>query len=337
MVYITLGVLLFLLIGIGAGAANPDKLKEVREKHEHALLTTEGVAGVAQDDETQEIVILVETAEHAKKIPRELDGFKVRTEITGRLQALGTEAISSPLYPLAAKRYSRTGRTRPSVFGGISVGNAGYPTISGTLGLVVIGTGYQETTLGQPYVLSNAHVLALGSNVQFLPKGTYILQPGGADGGLDSDYYRIGKLSNWIPIVFNDPGATNYADAAIGSLTATSRVGDVLNSRNNGFYHLSGSTTVSYFDTVRKSGRTSGVSQATVIYPSSSVKVYYSDTTYATFSDQIITTVMSKPGDSGSAVDKGGKFVGLLFAGSNSITVVSKAQHILSPLGIDVK
>ncbi len=32
MAYIILGILLFLLIGIGAGAAKPDKLKAVREK-----------------------------------------------------------------------------------------------------------------------------------------------------------------------------------------------------------------------------------------------------------------------------------------------------------------
>jgi hypothetical protein len=43
------------------------------------------------------------------------------------------------------------------------------------------------------------------------------------------------------------------------------------------------------------------------------------------------------PGDSGSAVDKDGKFVGLLFAGSERSAVISKAEHIIDGLGIAVE
>ena len=45
---------------------------------------------------------------------------------------------------------------------------------------------------------------------------------------------------------------------------------------------------------------------------------------------------MRRGGDSGSAVDKNGNFVGLLFAGSDVNTIVCKAQYILTPLKITV-
>jgi len=66
------------------------------------------------------------------------------------------------------------------------------------------------------------------------------------------------------------------------------------------------------------------------------VQVYYTDTKWAYLTDQIMTRAFSSPGDSGSAVDKNGKFVGLLYAGSNTVSVICKAQYILKPLGITV-
>jgi hypothetical protein len=39
-------------------------------------------------------------------------------------------------------------------------------------------------------------------------------------------------------------------------------------------------------------------------------------------------------GDSGSPVDKDGKFVGLAFAGSSSTAIVCKAKYIINGLGI---
>ncbi len=54
------------------------------------------------------------------------------------------------------------------------------------------------------------------------------------------------------------------------------------------------------------------------------VKVNYGGN-WAIFRDQIVvsTSGFSAGGDSGSAVDKNGKFVGLLFAGSDTVTIVN--------------
>jgi hypothetical protein len=77
-----------------------------------------------------------------------------------------------------------------------------------------------------------------------------------------------------------------------------------------------------------------------VIYTNASVAVDYGDRS-AYFVDQIVVGQedwsFAKPGDSGSAVDKDGEFVGLVFAGSPSRAVICKAEHIVEGLDIAVE
>jgi hypothetical protein len=318
-VIVVLAITLFLTPMVMLGGGNPS-LKEVREKHEPSLLAIEGVSGVSADEAKGEIVVYIEKPEIEKKIPKRLDNFQVRSEVIGRIQALqiATEAQTSQT------AYSRTARERP-VFGGISVGNP-YIT-AGTLGLVTY----------DGYVLSNAHVLAMDSNAKFVPIGTETWQPGKYDGGTSND--MIGYLYKYINIVFNRIRANNYADAAISTLTVAEGgiTGEVLNETNTGFYTINGTTTVSIGDTVRKSGRTTNVTTNTVKDTSATVKVYYTSTKWAIFRDQILVNQpFSAGGDSGSAVDKDEKFVGLVFAGSSEVSVVCKTKYIVEGLGIKI-
>jgi len=328
---VVLVLLAILLLFLAAAPANGAAvLKQVREKHEKKLLDTEGVTGVYDDPVANEIVVLVERAEHIRKVPEKVDGTRVRVIVTGKITALDTavavpEAVSLPKKAV----YSRTAANRP-LFGGISLGGAGIPGSSGTLGLVVQGPG------GKAYALSNAHVLAMDTEANFVSKGTEAWQPGGFDGG--SSDTSIGTLADYIDIDFDDTTGKNKADAAIALLDEGTydRLGQVLNMRNNGFYTVRGTTPARPWRLVRKSGRTSGVSYGLVLSSSASVWVEYIPEKVALFTDQILTTPMSQPGDSGSPVDMNGKFTGLLFAGSDTITVVCKAEHILGPLGITV-
>ncbi len=310
-----------LLISMVSGASQP-KVKEVREKHEAELFAIEGVSGVSVDEEKNEIIVYIERPEVSMKVPKALDGFPVRSRVIGRIQALQTTtAAQTSIKKTPVTKYSRTGIHRP-VFGGISVGN---PNITaGTLGLVTYDN----------YVLSNAHVLAMDNNANFLPIGTPIWQPGKYDGGTSDD--EIGKLHNYIHIEFNNESANNYADAAISNLTVGGNQGIVLNKNNDGFYTINGSTNVSIGETVRKSGRTSGVTTNKVIDTNASVKVFY-DNNWAIFKEQILVRQpFIRGGDSGSAVDKNGRFVGLAFAGSNIVAVVNKAEHVINGLGISI-
>jgi hypothetical protein len=89
-------------------------------------------------------------------------------------------------------------------------------------------------------------------------------------------------------------------------------------------------------DAVRKSGRTTGVTNSTVYDTSATVKVWYSSK-WAVFYDQILVKQpFVESGDSGSPVDKDGKFVGLAFAGSSSVAVVCKAKYIVNGLGVEL-
>ncbi|MBU3966097.1 MAG: S1 family peptidase [Euryarchaeota archaeon] len=300
---------------IGFAFASPNA-KDVREKHEQKLFEIDGISGVSVDESTNEIVVYTEDAEKGKKVPKSLDGINVKQEVIGKITALSTTTLS------------RTTSYNP-VFGGISVGNP-YIT-AGTLGLVTT-----LTLNGNQVALSNAHVLALDSRNRFLPKVTTpIYQPGVYDGGNNGD--TIGYLYNYIPISFNNNRANNKADAAIATLTILGNVGDVLDADNINFYHISGTVTANVGDTVRKSGRTTDVTTGIVTSTSASVKVSYGGK-WALFKDQIVvgTPGFSAGGDSGSAVDINGKFTGLLFAGSNTVTIVNKESNIIEQLGITI-
>ena len=87
-------------------------------------------------------------------------------------------------------------------------------------------------------------------------------------------------------------------------------------------------------DTVQKSGRTTGVTVDEVIGIDSAANVSYDGGT-ARFDDQIICGPMSAGGDSGSVVyDAAGNAIGLLFAGSDTITILNPIQDVFAALGI---
>jgi hypothetical protein len=74
---------------------------------------------------------------------------------------------------------------------------------------------------------------------------------------------------------------------------------------------------------VKKSGRTTGLTSGTVQLLDASVQVGYGAGKIALFTNQILTTNMSQGGDSGSLLvdGEGKKAVGLLFAGSDQVTI----------------
>jgi hypothetical protein len=234
--------------------------------------------------------------------------------------------------PLIDVSAERQGVVSPLV-GGISLsayvrrGMGIYP-YAGTLGMVT----YDNK------ILSNAHVIAINSETgEFLDMGTPVIQPGSYDGGTLDD--RVGALEAYIPIDFA-PNAKNYADAAISSIDGGVEASPGEQFYEGGNYWIEGWTEVSKGDIVRKSGYTTGVTAGEVVRTNVSVVVWYGDHS-AYFVDQIVVTQdnwsFAAPGDSGSAVDKDGQFVGLLFAGSERSAVISKAGHIIDGLGIAVE
>lgn len=320
---IVIGIL-FVPLAI-AYSPKPD-IDKVKDKHERDILAIKGVSGVYADKDSNAIVVFIENDAIAGKVPKEIEGIKVNAVITGKIRAfkMATPDLLQPL-----KIYSRTGVDSP-IFGGISLGSASIPCSSGTLGIV--------TRNNPPYILSAAHVLALDDSVNFVTIGNPTWQPGGADTSCGTfTYNAVSKLANYMPIVFmdNSNSVNNYADAAVA--TVNNGIGNLtdneLNKYNNGFYTVSGTTNVNRGNIVRKSGRTTGVTTGMVLTNSATVTVWYSDTIWAVFKDQIVvySNSFSSAGDSGSVVDKNGKWVGLLFAGGGPYTIISKASYINAP------
>lgn len=211
-------------------------------------------------------------------------------------------------------------RVRP-VMGGFSVGNARSRSC-GTIATCV----YREPIPGMPrktYILSNNHVLAMSNNARI---GDPILQPGTCDGGT---YPRdsVARLSYYVPIRFKTPRSTpiNYVDAAIaeGPFHLLSRE----------IYWIGYIKRYNYSpkvgQIVEKTGRTSNFTTGRIIALNATVDVNYGGGRVARFARQIITSRMSAPGDSGSLVcDTNEGAVGLLFAGSSTVTVLNSILYV---------
>ena len=332
LILVLVGALLFGSIPASAGE-NPGRGKSLAEaakalEQELLPLAGDGFVGIAHSEADGEIIVFVEDEQARRRVPRSFEGYTVQTEVTGKIQTLATEVVE-PLIDVSADRQNEVS----PLVGGISLsayvrrGMGIYP-YAGTLGMVT----YDNK------ILSNAHVIATNSDTgEFLDTGTPIIQPGSYDGGTLED--RVGALEAYIPIDFA-PNARNYADAAIGSIDGGVEASPGEQLYEGGNYRIEGWTGVSKGDIVRKSGYTTGVTAGQVLRTNATVLVWYGDRS-AYFVDQIVVTQdnwsFAAPGDSGSAVDKDGEFVGLLFAGSESRAVINKAAHIIDELGITVE
>lgn len=313
----------------GGNPAHGKSVAEARRALEQELLplAEDGFVGIAHSETESEVMVFVEDEQAKQRVPYSFEGYTVRTEVTGVIETLSTQVAKT----LTGTIEDRQDEVRPLV-GGTSL--SAYVTegellylYAGTLGMVT----YDNK------ILSNAHVVAKNPETEeFLDTGTPVVQPGTHDGG--SIVNQVGELEAYIPIGFG--GTKNYADAAICSIDTGigASAGEQFSEEDN--YWLEGWTEVSKGDIVRKSGRTTGVTTGEIVHTNASVWIGYGDQS-AYFMDQIVVVQDSwsfaAPGDSGSAVDKDGEFVGLVFAGSATHAVVNKAEHIIEGLDIAVE
>jgi hypothetical protein len=205
-------------------------------------------------------------------------------------------------------------RFRPSPTG-VSTGRADEVS-AGTIGWYVV------TEDGDVLAISNNHVWAkenLGK------AGDPLVQPGRLDGG-DPSRDVVFTLADFIPIDF--AGAQNTVDVAVA--TPVSYADVYMSILNIGGVTGKGIPEVS--ERVRKMGRTTGVTEGTVIDTSVTVRVLY-DRGEALFTDVALVEDNIKAGDSGSPVlTSDSKFAGLLFAGSDTDYVFCKYNNIEAQL-----
>lgn len=185
------------------------------------------------------------------------------------------------------------------------------------------------------YILSNNHVLA---NINAGVAGDAILQPGPYDGGVDPTD-RIATLSAFVSIQLTPAVAiglhNNTVDAAIaeGQFHDLDReiywAGPVRGWRRKSL--------VTVGTVVKKTGRTTNFTTGKITAVNATVDVNYGDGRVGRFKDQILTTAMSAGGDSGSLVTTLDNIaVGLLFAGSSTVTIANQIENVRSLLKVEV-
>lgn len=302
-------VLSSVLLAQGRSEEALEHVKEVQDRHTDELMARPGVVGTAVglgDDGGYAVLVLLERP-GVVGIPRGLEGVPVQVVVTGKIYALTTGRYDRPV-PI-----------------GVSTG---HPDITaGTIGCRV-------TDGGNVYALSNNHVYA-NSNEAII--GDNVLQPGTYDGGVDPDD-AIGTLADFEPIEFSRR-ARNEIDAAI-ALSSTANLGTA--TPDDG-YGTPNSTIVGAFigQQVQKFGRTTELTQGDITGVNATVNVGYGPGKTAKFVKQIIIEPgdFSAGGDSGSLIvtDDGNRNpVGLLFAGSSTITVANRIDLVLERFGVTV-
>ena len=237
--------------------------------------------------------------------------------------------------------------------GGVSIGH--FAITAGTLGVVAT-----DVTTGNRVILSNNHVLANSNDATI---GDAILQQGYHDGGRLATH-TIGHLHRFKEIDFGeapsecdvadtvakvinagakvigsrhrinslqaDPQAVNYIDAAIANPIND----DVVSDEVLDIGLISGIIDSRLGMRVRKSGRTTGYTHGTITLVNATVNVNYGGGKLARFEDQIITSAMSAGGDSGSlgVGEVSNLAFGLLYAGSDQVTIFNPIREVLSTL-----
>jgi hypothetical protein len=245
-----------------------------------------------------------------------------------------------------------TGRFRPAP-GGVSVGHVAIT--AGTLGCWV-------TQNGQKVILSNNHVLANSNAAEI---GDAILQPGPFDGGV-SPQDQIARLTQFVPISFEgEPSQCSFANTVItilnlgcrlidsntryqvtkvqatdnlvdAAIAAPLNAADVKDEILN-IGPIQGSARGELGMAIKKSGRTTGLTTGEIQQIEVTATVQYGGGRTARFTDQLLAGAMSQGGDSGSAVlDDQNRLVGLLFAGSDTTTIINRIENVFSALGVSL-
>ncbi|WP_216362505.1 trypsin-like serine protease [Bowmanella denitrificans] len=299
-------------------AEQVSKVMAIQEENEGQLLQLANVNGVgvgfkdSKNKPTDELSLKVFVQKKLK--PAELDKQDM---VPAKIAGIKTDVVE--IGEVVAQAY--TARLRPAQ-PGYSIGH--YKVTAGTFGAMVRDACYPC----RYYILSNNHVLA-NSNAARI--GDAILQPGRVDGGTNPAD-RIATLARFVPIRFGSLSKHNLVDAALAQPVD---MRDVFASiKNLGI--PKGVEEAALGMPVIKTGRTTQTTAGTVTSVNATIAVSYGSAGVAYFKNQFLTGDMSDGGDSGSVLlnRNNKKVVGLLFAGSSTVTVYNNIHNVMMALNI---
>lgn len=285
-------------------------IHEVKNKHSDEIADLPGVQSVGVDAGKIGVGLNFdpENAEADPDYPDEIDGVKVEYFWFGNI---GAEVDFQPSIDEDTGIADRTTRVSP-IPGGVSIGHK--DVTAGTSGFVLTD-GVDE------YIASNNHVLAAVNSGN---EGDPVFQPGPLHdgdhvGGLKGDYPKV-----------QDGSVVDLAWAKIRQNDIKADIVGVGGPYGSVYDPQPGDTLVS-------SGITSGVSNAKVRQIDATVNVSFGENKTIRLEQQIITDSMSGPGDSGSPVLYKGRPAGMLFAGSERVSVINSAENIEQASGMNIK
>lgn len=329
-----------------------DFVIRTKEYAKEDILSKPNVVGVGVGYKTKDgvttdetgIVVMVEEK-------KSLNTLSIEERIPGKISGVSTDVIE-----VGRLKALRTTKHRPAP-GGVSIGH--FAITAGTLGVIAI-----DNLTGKRVILSNNHVLANSNKAE---EGDAILQQGYHDGGR-LPTHTIGHLHRYKEIDFGEEPsdcpvadgvtkvlnkgakvigsshrlntikanalAINYIDAAIAMPTSD----DVVSDEILDIGLISGIIEPYLGMKVRKSGRTTGYTHGSVLLVHGTVSVDYGGGKLARFEEQIIAGAMSAGGDSGSlgVAENSNKAFGLLYAGSDQVTIFNPISEVIATLMISL-
>jgi hypothetical protein len=320
-------------VELSIGSPRIQAVMAVQDRHTPELMEDPEIVGTATgltDDGRPAILVFAASERLGKTVPAAIEGVPVVVQVTGRLKAFkgGGGGVSHTAKQTPPIQLGTSGGWRYDLANGYCCG--------GTLGSLVQKGGTQ-------YILSNWHVLysdiVNGGNGRTAQPGDPVIQPGLIDVGCNA-----ANAQNVATLVANGgslPGAN--VDAGIAQVTSgmVRTDGAILEVGT-----ISSSTIAAFVgQAVKKSGRTTGLSRATVTGLNGTVTIGYENECAGgsafnkTFTGQIITSNSRcrflAGGDSGSLmvqdVTTNPRAVGLLFAGS--VACSQSAIAIANPIG----
>lgn len=306
-------------------------MKIIKDDVEEDFLKKKNVVGVGIGQKwtngvnTNEDAILVFVSNKDKKenlssgdlIPDKVGGIK--TDVVGKSGCFMAQSVYDD-------------RVRPIV-PGYSVS---HPLVTaGTIG------GIFRDFNDEVVALSNSHVLAnSGRNIR---RGDNIYQPGTYDGGSINDI--VGKLKYHRGLAVSPYGRAwnnadkhhvygyNFEDSAVMTINDNQYdhkipvVGHIKDFREED---------LTIGEMLHKTGRSTGYTKAKVIAIGVTANVDYGFSVLK-FKDQIATDSMSSGGDSGSVtLDMNNNAVGLLFAGSSTVTLHNRIRYPKASYGLQI-
>lgn len=294
-------------------------LKEVRPQlMEKANVMATGIGYKKVDNRTTDKLAIICSV----GIKTSIDKLDAEDLIPEEIRAVPTDVNPTGIFRTLPE--DATGRFRPAP-GGVSIGHINIS--AGTLGCLV-----QKND--ELYILSNNHVLA-NSNEASLEDA--ILQPGPTDGGIKSED-EIAKLSEYVPITYSSEGdgsdvPENLVDCAIAKPNNRDEIKNELLRIGS----IAGIKEAEFDMEVKKSGRTTGLTTGVIEQIDVTSRVNFGSNKVALFTDQVMAGSMSQGGDSGSAVlDNDHNLVGLLFAGSDTTTLINRIENVFDALEVSL-